>query len=90
MVERKVLYCTAKKTTHPPKTAPIAYDAVIMIAMFAGFYIPKARLFTGVKSIWQGMTKLSTLTAAIPFIQGVWGKGNSRSSTRVTLTSARA
>jgi hypothetical protein len=73
VTERKVLYCTAKKTTHPPKTAPITCAVVIMIAMFAGFYIPKARLFPGVKSIWQGMTKLPTLTASISFIQGVLG-----------------
>jgi hypothetical protein len=72
-VEWKVLYRTVNRSTKIPKKPPTIYEAVILIARLGGFYGYKSSGFPGVKSIWWGLTKLSTIVDALSFNSCVLG-----------------
>jgi len=71
--EWKVLYCSVKHSKSPPSKPPTAYEACIMIARLGGFAGFKSSGFPGVKVIWWGLAKLTTILHSLPFIQNFVG-----------------
>jgi hypothetical protein len=59
--EWALLYCVVNETQDIPKRPPTIEEAVIMIAKLGGFRARKSDGNPGVKVIWRGLQKLSSI-----------------------------
>jgi hypothetical protein len=71
--EWKILYCMAKRTNIAPEKPPTIHEAVILIAMLGGFSGYKSSGSPGVKAMWWGMSKFTTILDALSFANGFVG-----------------